>query len=80
MAKRSRRARRRKRAPKTTARTATVPSPTGTRAETQTTGAGSTSAQGFAEQYAYVYSDLKRIAILAGSLLAVLVALSFVIR
>jgi hypothetical protein len=34
----------------------------------------------FTEQYAYVYGDLKRIAILAGTLFAVLVALSFLIR
>ncbi|MDH4207806.1 MAG: hypothetical protein OEV76_02935 [Anaerolineae bacterium] len=33
-----------------------------------------------AEQYAYVYSDLKRIAILAGGFLALLVLLSFVIQ
>jgi hypothetical protein len=33
-----------------------------------------------AEQYSYVYDDLKRIAILAGTLFAVLIALSFVIR
>ncbi len=34
----------------------------------------------FAEQYSYVYGDLKRIAILAGALFAILIALSFVIR
>jgi hypothetical protein len=79
MAKKSRRARR-KRTPKKTAPTATAVSPTGERAETRPAETGSTSAQAFAEQYSYVYSDLKRIAILAGSLLAVLVALSFVIR
>jgi len=33
-----------------------------------------------AEEYRYVYSDLKRIAILAGTMLAVLIILSFVIR
>ena len=32
-----------------------------------------------AEEYRYVYSDLKRIAILAGVMLAALIALSFVI-
>ena len=32
-----------------------------------------------AEEYRYVYSDLKRIAILAGAMLAVLIVLSFVI-
>ena len=31
------------------------------------------------EEYRYVYSDLKRIAILAGTMLAVLIILSFVI-
>ncbi len=34
----------------------------------------------FSQEYRYVYSDLKRIAILAASMLVVLVALSFVIR
>lgn len=34
----------------------------------------------FAEEYAYVLSDLKRIAIIAAAMLVVLVALSFVIR
>ncbi|MBC8262943.1 MAG: hypothetical protein H8E47_02320 [Anaerolineales bacterium] len=33
-----------------------------------------------AEEYRYVYSDLKRIAILAATMLAVLIILSFVIR
>ena len=33
-----------------------------------------------AEEYRYVYSDLKRIAILAGVMLAALIILSFVIR
>jgi len=32
-----------------------------------------------AEEYRYVYSDLKRIAVLAGAMLAALVVLSFVI-
>ena len=32
-----------------------------------------------AEEYRYVYSDLKRIAILAGAMLAALIVLSFVI-
>lgn len=32
------------------------------------------------EEYSYVYSDLKRIAILAATMLAVLIILSFVIR
>jgi len=33
-----------------------------------------------AEEYRYVYSDLKRIAVLAGAMLAALIILSFVIR
>ena len=33
-----------------------------------------------AEEYPYVYSDLKRVAILAVTMLAVLIILSFVIR
>jgi hypothetical protein len=33
-----------------------------------------------AEEYRYVYSDLKRIAILAGVMLTALIVLSFVIR
>jgi len=37
-------------------------------------------AMDFAEQYDYVYDDLKRIAILAGTLFVILIALSFVIR
>lgn len=34
----------------------------------------------FSQEYHYVYSDLKRIAILAALMLVVLIALSFVIR
>ncbi|MGQ9715723.1 MAG: hypothetical protein ACUVST_13325, partial [Anaerolineae bacterium] len=34
----------------------------------------------FAEEYAYVLSDLKRIAVIAVAMLVVLVALSFVVR
>jgi hypothetical protein len=33
-----------------------------------------------AEEYRYVYADLKRIAILAGAMLAALIVLSFVIK
>lgn len=80
MAKKSRRARRR-RVSRQAAPALTTPSPTEeTGAKTRGAGAGSTTAQAFAEQYAHVYGDLKRIAILAGTLFAVLVALSFVIR
>ncbi|HUW96656.1 MAG TPA: hypothetical protein VMW58_12800 [Anaerolineae bacterium] len=41
---------------------------------------GASSAAQFGSQYAYVYGDLKRIAIIAGALFAVLVVLSFVIH
>jgi len=34
----------------------------------------------FREEYSYVYTDLKRIAIIAAALLAVLVVLALVIR
>ena len=37
-------------------------------------------ATNLAEEYPYVYSDLKRTAILAATMLAVLIILSFVIR
>lgn len=37
------------------------------------------SAADFSRQYSYVYNDLKRIALIAGTLLAALVALSFLI-
>ncbi len=33
----------------------------------------------FAEEYAYVYTDLKRVAIIAAAMLLILVVLSFVI-
>jgi hypothetical protein len=49
-------------------------------AERQTVVAEAASGSELAEQYAYVYSDLKRIAILAGGFLALLVLLSFVIQ
>ena len=78
MAKKSRRARRRTTA-KDTARTGTAPAAKRT-AETGMSGLGGSSAVDFAEQYAYVYGDLKRIAVIAGTLLAALVALSFVIN
>ena len=42
-------------------------------------GSAEATAIDFAEQYGYVYEDLKRIAILAGTLFAILIALSFVI-
>jgi hypothetical protein len=79
MARKSRRARR-KRASRATAPAVTTPSPVETGAEARGPRGGSTTAQAFSEQYAHVYGDLKRIGVLAGVLFAVLVALSFVIR
>lgn len=78
MAKKSRRGRRR-RVARTTAR---AKSGYGAKAErkVETAGAGQATSAGFAEQYAYVYDDLKRIAILAGTFFAMLIALSFVVR
>ena len=78
MAKKSRRARRKATARDTT-RTGTAPASKKTD-ETGISGLGGSSAMDFAEQYAYVYGDLKRIAIIAGTLLAALVVLSFVIN
>ena len=43
-------------------------------------GAEPTKPVNFAEEYRYVYQDLRRLAILAGTVLIILVALSFVIR
>jgi hypothetical protein len=79
MAKKSRRARRR-RAPRDVTQISVASA-----AREEVPAAGVTRpanavASGFAEQYAYVYGDLKRIAVLAVTLLAVLFALSFVIR
>lgn len=34
----------------------------------------------FAEEYRYVYQDLRRVAILAGTILLILVVLSFIIK
>lgn len=78
MAKKSRRSRS-KRVGKKAVRKVTTPSPIERSAKAPATQVEATAAQGFAEQYAYVYDDLKRIAVLAGTLLAVLVALSLVI-
>ncbi len=60
-------------------RSVTTPSPTQGSAKALNAQTEATSAQGFAAQYSYVYDDLKRIAVLAGTLLVVLIALSFVI-
>ena len=78
MARKSRRARRRT-TTRDTARTGTAPAAKRT-AETGISELGGSSALDLAEQYAYVYGDMKRIAIIAGTLLAALVVLSFVIN
>jgi len=78
MVRKSRRARRR-RAKRAAAKAGAAPKPSeGEKAEAAGT-ARATSID-FAEQYDYVYDDLKRIAILAGTMFAILIALSFVIR
>jgi hypothetical protein len=79
MAKKSRRSRRKRRpAAKGTARSG-VPASTGENAGIRASGPIGTSASDFATQYSYVYGDLKRIAVIAGTLLAALVALSVLI-
>jgi hypothetical protein len=78
MAKKSRRSRS-KRASKRAARKVTTPAAMERSAKGLGTQVEATGAQGLAEQYTYVYDDLKRIAVLAGTLLALLVGLSFVI-
>jgi hypothetical protein len=62
-----------------TERSVTTPSPMQRSVKAVDAQAETTSGQGFAVQYSYVYDDLKRIALLAGTLLVVLVALSFVV-
>jgi hypothetical protein len=79
MAKKSRRARRKRRDSSTQA-TGTPPSVRQELTGAPTKGAETLSASEFAEEYAYVYSDLKRIAILAGGFLTVLVLLAFILR
>ncbi len=78
MAKKSRRARRKRRASTAPRREG------GSKAEQAgvvgTPGLSRATGESLAEQYAYVYDDLKRIAILAGGMLVILVALSFVIQ
>jgi hypothetical protein len=79
MAKKSRRARRKRRPAVKDAARAGVPASTGDEAGIRSSGPVRGSASDFARQYSYVYSDLKRIAVIAGTLLAALVALSFLI-
>lgn len=75
--KKSRRARRR-RAPKVAARPEAVSTP-GEAKKVKAAGPTRGASIDFAEQYGYLYDDLKRIAILAGTMFAVLILLSFVI-
>jgi hypothetical protein len=76
--KKSRRARRR-RAQRVVA---TPEAPSMLKEERRVVPAGPTRATGIdlGKQYGYVYDDLKRIAILAGTMFAILILLSFVIR
>lgn len=83
MAKKSRRARKRQSAKRQVARQVSSQAQAAPRqaampraSEAQAPSAG----VNFAEEYAYVLTDLKRIAIIAAAMLVVLVALSFVIR
>ena len=83
MAKKSRRARKKARAPKPAppARKTPVPQPSPAIAKRPPRPeAMAKKTVDFATEYRYVYADLKRIAITAAAMLAVLVILSFVIR
>ncbi len=75
--KKSRRARRR-RAARAAARPESVPTQVEERKVKAAEPTRATTTD-FAKQYGYVYDDLKRIAILAGAMFAILIALSFVI-
>ena len=80
MAKKSRRARRRR--AKRTASTPQTPSqPVGGAqgALVEAFGVSRATTASLTEQYGYVYDDLKRIAILAGAMFAILIALAFVV-
>lgn len=79
MAKRKSRRARRRRAARAAARPEGVSTLAKERKVKATEPAGATSID-FAKQYGYVYDDLKRIAILAGTMFGALVLLSFVIR
>jgi hypothetical protein len=79
MAKKKSRRARRKRVQRKAEQSVTTPSPTQRSVKALDAQAEPTSGQGFSAQYSYVYDDLKRIALLAGTLLVVLVALSFVV-
>ena len=83
MAKKSRRTRKKARAtsPTPPARKTLVPQPSPTIAKKPPRPEKMTKKTvDFATEYRYVYTDLKRIAIAAAAMLAVLIILSFVIR
>jgi negative regulator of sigma E activity len=83
MAKKSRRARKKARAtkPAPPARKTPVPQPSPAIAKKPPRPEAVTrKTVDFATEYRYVYADLKRIAITAAAMLAVLIILSFVIR
>ena len=92
MAKKSRRVKKRTKQKRSKAvgsvrQSALAPDPTAaavakkpaTQAEARATKGPEEKTTALAEEYRYVYSDLQRIAILAGAMLAVLILLSFVI-
>jgi hypothetical protein len=89
MAKKSRRAKKRAKKKRSISvgrpgQAALAPSPTVAKetaalAEEKTAKLLEEKATKLAEEYRYVYSDLKRIAVLAGAMLAALIVLSFVI-
>jgi len=76
--KKSRRARRRR--PARAASRPEAASAPGGESKVKATGPAGATIIDFAQQYGYVYDDLKRIAILAGTMFAILIALSFVVR
>jgi hypothetical protein len=83
MAKKSRRARKRARAtkPKPSARkTPTAQSSPAIAEKPPRSKTMTKKAVDFATEYCYVYADLKRIAVTAAAMLAILIILSFVIR
>lgn len=80
MAKKSRRARRRG-AKRTASKPQTPSEPVGGAqgALVEASGLSRATTASLTEQYGYVYDDLKRIAILAGAMFAILIALAFVV-
>jgi hypothetical protein len=82
MAKKSRRARKRSRATRPAPPARKTPSQPSSEIAKATPRSGAITGKtvDFATEYRYVYADLKRIAITAAAMLAVLIILSFVIR